>query len=239
MTFHQWSVIHGKGNLNSTIYTNKNKTLFLKSLLLAPDDFKMIKSGDQKILEYDNVLVWKELQICLLLYNFLKNNNLPYLKFHDSSLFSDKSNKFYLNLMFEYVPMTLKEYILSHPNSVIDTIIQIFFQCYYLDLLHIHHFDLHARNVLVKLTKKKNLKIFFEGKRYVLQNQSVECFLIDFGFAKVDATKSNFWSFKKFIKQLEKDLGKDLFLNIKNSWKTSFPFIKNHLKIDNLEKKVT
>ena len=237
MTTHYWSLIRGKGNCNSAIYTNQDKTLFLKSLLLASDDFQTMNMEDKKILESDKVLVWKELKICLLLYNFLNINKLPSLKFYKSSLES-KANIFSLNLIFEFVPMTLKEYIISKPHCVIHAIIQVFFQCYYLDLLHIHHNDIHARNILVKSTPKKNLKIYFDGRGYVLEEQNIECLLIDFGFAKIDETKSNFQSFKKFIKQLEKDLGKNLFPNIKNSWKTSFPFLKNYLKIDELEKKI-
>lgn len=239
MTSTQWFLIRGKGNRNSAIYTNQHKTLFLKSLLLASDDFKTMKTDEKEILESDEVLVWKELKICLLLFNFLKINKLPYLNFYQSSLDSNKSNNFSLNLIFEYVPMTLKEYILSNPHFIIDAIIQIFFQYYYLDLLHIQHFDIHARNILVKPTTKKNLKIYFEGRGYILENQNIECLLIDFGFAKIDETKSNFFAFRRFIKQVERDLGKSLFPNIKNSWKSSFPFLKNHLKIDELKKKIT
>lgn len=233
-----WIQIRNKKNRNSVIFRNKEKTLFMKRLLWAVDDFRMLNEPDHVLLSSKKVLVMKELKLLLLLRNFLQERHLPGIALHDSWL-SSKGNIMNLNMVFDYIPFQMGEYIKKQPTETGDVILQIFFQCYYMDLLGIHHGDLHAGNIMVQpLPKPAPICFYFEGKYYEKSCKTF-CYLIDFGLAYQDFSKSNFPLFCNFVWQLQSDLQHLIFRRLGKTWQETFSFFSESLtlkKMKNLKK---
>lgn len=217
-----WILLKSKKNRNSVIYKNKNATLFLKRILLDDLDFATRNEKDSDILASKDMIVWKEIKILLLIENFMKQHDLSFLKFYSGNL-NVRNKVTCMDLIFEHIPMNMVEYIKIKKNAIIEIILQLFFQCYYLDQLHIHHLDLHAGNVMIRdVPHKKKIRVFFENKYYFIPNQTFECYLIDFGHAICNDKKSNFSLFLNFVERLEYDLKTRIFVKKANCWQDMF-----------------
>ena len=225
----KWIKMSEKGNRNSTIFHDCNYQYFLKQIKCQPIDFAHMNSNKNEMLQSDKILVWKEIDIVLLYYNFLQKKNLPHIKIHKSEL-KRKDDGIFIEMISDFVPMNMIEFIKKSENQIRFLSIQLFFQCYYLHILQIKHCDLHAGNIMIRpLPKKKTIKLFYKNCFYFLHNQSFECYIIDFGFSKIDMDHKGVYEFRNFMKKVEKDLQLVLFSNHGHTWDHYFYKISKYL----------
>lgn len=234
-----WNFVY-KNNKNSTIYIDTTKKYFKKEIYLGNLDLQTIHLSPEQIFEIEQYPVWKELHVLLELKNFFKNNSkLNYVTMYEYHIKeNEKTSQPQLSIIFENYKSNIVEYIQKKKSiSLQHVMIQLFFQFYYLDLLHIHHEDIHLSNVILKTKKvSEPLLVFFENEYYEFPMQKYHFHLIDFGFVQKKKF-SNFYKFSKLIKQIEKETGSKILQQNYITYNQMFQSIKRFLKkIDKFKK---
>lgn len=234
-----WNIVC-KNNKNSTIYIDTTKKYFKKEICLGNLDLQTIHLSPEQIFEIEQYPVWKELHVLLELKDFFKNHpKLNYVKMYEYQIEeNEKTTQPQLSIVFENYESNIIEYIKKKKSiSLQHVMIQLFFQFYYLDLLHIHHEDIHLNNVILKnKTVSEPLVVFFENEYYEFPMQKYHFHLIDFGFVQ-KRNFSNFREFCKLIKQIENETGTKILQQNYNTYNQMFQSLKRFLKkIDKFKK---
>lgn len=227
-----WNLV-SKNNKNSTIYIDTTKKYFKKEINIGNLDLQTIHYSPEKIFEIEGYPVWKELHVLLELQEFFKNHpRLNYVKMYEYQIEeNEKTSQPQLSIIFENYESNIIEYVKKKKSiSLQHVMIQLFFQFYYLDLLHIHHEDIHLNNVILKTKNiSEPLVVLFENEYYEFPMQKYHFHLIDFGFVQKKEF-SNFHQFSKLIRQIEKETGSNMLQQKYTSYSQMFQSIKRFLK---------
>ena len=227
-----WNLV-SKNNKNSTIYIDTTKKYFKKEINIGNLDLQTIHYSPEKIFEIEGYPVWKELHVLLELKEFFKNHpRLNYVKMYEYQIEeNEKTSQPQLSIIFENYESNIIEYVKKKKSiSLQYVMIQLFFQFYYLDLLHIHHEDIHLNNVILKTKNiSEPLVVLFENEYYEFPMQKYHFHLIDFGFVQKKEF-SNFHQFSKLIRQIEKETGSNMLQQKYTSYPQMFQSIKRFLK---------
>lgn len=196
----EWVLQH-RNNKNSIILFGKNvnNILCMKQIPLGNEDFRRMETKSK-----DNT-VWMELHILETLqktHQIRKSKNFihVYTKFVKMI-----DNKPFLCILFDNIPFTLYDVLHLYPFSMKDTIsfvTQLYFVAKYMSYENILHNDLHYFNVMVDVPLHPTDLDYYDKDsktKYTLHSQDKIYFVIDYGIAEINRTKSNFYEWKKFF----------------------------------------
>lgn len=219
----KWFPMKKKNLINSKIFVGlyqKKESFLQKKIKMANADFDVIAQNTIVDSMYSpEYTVLKELSIHKYVSQKQLENNFPSLPVLTSFMSIEKQRP-YMNILFPFLPRTLHEFIKEkfhlfikyHQHNIAK---QIILQFCLLEQLHLHHNDLHHENIMIVAEKVPwKLQLTHEGSTYTMFTNGMIVFLIDFGMAILDPTRSNFDELYQFFQHCPE-------------FKTLFPLIRH------------
>ena len=218
----KWFPIKKQNLINSKIFVGlyqKKESFLQKKIQMANADFDVIAQNTILDSMYSpEYTVLKELSINKYVSQKQLEYNFPFLPVLTSFISIEKQRP-HMNIIFPFVPRTLHEYVkekfhhfIKHQHNLAKQIILHF--CL-LEQLHIHHNDFHHDNIMIKTENiPRRLHLTHEGSTYTMLTNGMIVFLIDFGLAVIDPTRSNFAELYQFFQHCPE-------------FKTLFPVVRN------------